>query len=130
MACPIEDDWVAFVPAAFLKVIEKISRLAIVAEAPTEIRTGIEWSSKHSPNTKSSFFLLSAFFLGSFRVREGVIFWAHILESYSDWNHTQHVVKDVLPSGAHLQFPRFLRLRGGISPVKAREKAIGGIVDL
>lgn len=49
----IEDDWVAVVPAAFLKIIEKISRLATVAEASKGCTDSgkrqifEQWSSKH-----------------------------------------------------------------------------------
>lgn len=51
---------------------------------------------------------------------------SHLDSCCTYWNHTQHV-KDVLPSGAGLQFPWFLRFRGGISPMP-RDKVIGGIV--
>jgi hypothetical protein len=123
----IEDDWVAVVPAAFLKIIEKISRLATVAEASkgcTDSGKGQifeQWSSKHSPNIKS--FISATCFLGEVPSLRG----SHLDSFCTYWNHTQHV-KDVLLSGAGLQFPWFLRFRGGISPMP-RDQAIGGIVD-
>ena len=88
----------------------------------TDIRTGVKWSSKHSPNIKS--FISAMCFLGEVPSLRG----SHLDSFCTHWNHTQHV-KDVLPSGAGLQFPWFLRFRGGISPMHPRDQAIGGIVD-
>ena len=88
----------------------------------TDIRTGVKWSSKHSPNIKS--FISAMCFLGEVPSLRR----SHLASFCTYWNHTQHV-KDVLPSGAGLQFPWFLRFRGGISPMHPRDQAIGGIVD-